>query len=89
MTDPPLNDPVPPEHFAEARRTVAALIAAKIADDHEGWAVLGRLDDDEAVLVLHQLAMLAADLVELRYGPLGKVEDFLGWYRHSYDGAAS
>lgn len=72
---------MPPEQ-AEARRLLAALIAARRAEDWTGWAVLGKDHTIEAAhALLVEAVHLSADLVELLYEPLGDTEQFLTWLR--------
>lgn len=73
--------PMPPEQ-AEARRLLAALITARNAEDWDGWTALGKIDDvDAARDLLLEALHLAADLVYLRYEPLGETEQFMAWLR--------
>lgn len=85
-THPKENDPMseitrPPEQ-AEARRLLAALITARNTKDWDGWAALGKIDDDVAARALLLEALhLSADFVLMVCEPLGTAEQFLASLR--------
>lgn len=67
---------------AEARRLLAALIAARNAEDWEGWSALGKIDSVEAARdLLLEAVHLSADFVLATYGPLGEADEFLATFR--------